>query len=38
MKHATNAADQQRAASAMFEQFETVFYAKGDFLSGSGGY
>lgn len=37
-RHVANAADQQRASSAMFDQFETVFYAKSDFLSGSGGY
>ena len=30
--------EQQRAASALFDQYETVFYAKSDLLSGSGGY
>lgn len=29
---------QQRAASALFHQFETVFYANGGLLSGSGAY
>jgi hypothetical protein len=37
-KGTANAADQQRAASVMLDQFETVFYANGDLLSGSGGY
>jgi hypothetical protein len=37
-KATANAANQQRAASVMFNQFETVFYANGDLLSGSGGY
>jgi hypothetical protein len=29
---------QQRAAAALFDQYETVFYARGDLLSTSGGY
>lgn len=37
-KSVANTAEQQRAASAVFDQFETVFYARGDLLSGSGGY
>jgi hypothetical protein len=37
-KSAANTAEQQRAASAVFDKFETVFYANGDLLSGSGGY
>lgn len=37
-KATANAADQQRAASIMLDQFETVFYANGDLLSGAGGY
>lgn len=37
-RKAANIADQQRAASIMFDQFETVFYANSSLLSGSGGY
>jgi hypothetical protein len=37
-KHAANAADQQRAASAMFDLFEAIFYVKSDLLSCPGGY
>lgn len=37
-KSAASSAEQQRAASTLFDQFETVFYAKADLLSGSGGY
>jgi len=37
-KATVNAADQQRAASVMFDQFETVFYSNSDLLSASGGY
>ena len=37
-KVTVNAVNQQRAASVMVDQFETVFYANGDLLSGSGGY
>lgn len=37
-KATANAADQQGAASVMLDQFETVFYANGDLLSGSDGY
>lgn len=37
-KSAANSTEQQRAASTLFDQFETVFYTKADLLSGSGGY
>src|SRR5205823_5215043 len=37
-KSAANSTEQQRAASTLFDQYETVFYAKGDLLSASGGY
>ncbi len=34
----SNNTEQQRAALTLHDQFETVFYAKADLLSGSGGY
>lgn len=37
-RSAAGSTEQQRAASALFDQYETVFYAKSDLLSGSGGY
>lgn len=37
-KATTNAAHQQRAVSVMLDQFETVFHANVDLLSGSGEY
>jgi hypothetical protein len=38
MKSAADNTEQQRATSTLFDQFETVFYAKADLLSNSGGY
>jgi len=35
---AANTAEQKRATSALFDHFETVFFAKSDLLSGSGRY
>jgi hypothetical protein len=37
-KSAADSTEQQRAASTLFDKFETVFYAKADLLSSSGGY
>jgi len=37
-KSAADSTVQQRAASTLFDQFETIFYAKSDLLTGSGGY
>jgi hypothetical protein len=37
-KSAADSTEQQRAASTLFDQYETVFYAKSDLLTGSGGY
>ena len=37
-RSAAGSTEQQRAASALFDQYEIVFYAKSDLLSGSGGY
>lgn len=37
-KSTAKAIEQQRAASILFDQFETVFYAKADLLSSSSGY
>jgi hypothetical protein len=37
-KSAANTTEQQRGASTLFNHFETVFYAKADLLSDSGGY
>jgi hypothetical protein len=37
-RNAVSSTEQQRAASVLFDQYETVFYARSDLLSGSGGY
>jgi len=37
-KSAADSTEQQRAVLTFFDQYETVFYAKSDLLTGSGGY